>query len=434
MTNEVIKPNIKAEDTHFEPMFSETEQVLEHLNLLPVKADPSEYFHYRKDTLEAEEQAVYEKEVELIKETPFVFNYVMDLAITDINYDGTNLFIEDNVKGFRKAEIQPTAAEVETFLNRLRNIKNVKFDHSKREMNVVLGYLRINAVHKRNNVKGYSFSIRMARPYKVVNELKDVFITTVDVQCDLEDVLQVFVKAKLPVLCSGETGAGKTEAQKAMIGTVAGGDEPDTQIVLVEDTPDSHIKQLYPNACIRSWTTSEEFTAEDAVREGMRNNPDIFMIAEIRGVEAAAVLDAVKTNHGLISTLHTLGALDTPYRLMSLIRMSPQYSTISDELLGKEIARFFPICMHMVKERRLIDGVMKTIRFPSEIAEITGFDVKNGFVGTYLYKRDYEYDETTEDYIAIETFNPLSVEMQRRIKNKRLFHELPKRFREKGEQ
>lgn len=400
---------------------------------LPVSTDVETYFHYKKENLLPKDLESYDKEVNLIKTTPFVLEYVTQLGITDINFDGTTLFIEDNVYGLRKAEVQPTHEEVDTFLNRVRNVKNKRFDPAHSKMNVVIGYLRINAVHEKNNTTGHTFSIRVARPFKVVNNLKDIFINEEETLSDeLAKLLEILVRTKVPILLSGETGSGKTEAQKLLIGTVATKnphDPVDMQIIVVEDTPDSHIKQLYPYDCIRSWVTDEQFTAEDAVREGMRNNPDIFNIAEIRGIEAGATLDAVKTNHGLISTIHSLGAKDSPSRLMPLIRMAPQYANMTDSLLGREIVRFFPINIHMVKERKEIDGVMKTVRYPTEIYELTSYSTENGFEGTYIFKSEYEYDEEkSEYYLKMET-KPLSKDMIQRIKNKRLFHKVPSRFK-----
>lgn len=400
---------------------------------LPATTEVETYFHYKKENLLPKDLDTYEKEVNLIKSTPFILEYVTQLGITDINFDGTTLFIEDNVYGFRQAEIQPTYEQVNMFLNRVRNVKNKDFDQAHSSMNAVIGYLRINAVHEKNNTTGHSTSIRLARPYKVVNSLKEIFADVEEsLSEELAQLLGIFVKAKIPIIISGETGSGKTELQKLLIGTVAkkNPNEPEgMQIIVVEDTPDSHIKQLYPHDCIRSWVTDEQFTVEDAVREGMRNNPDIFNIAEIRGIEAGATLDAVKTNHGLISTIHSLGAKDSPSRLMPLIRMSPRYANITDSLLGREIVRFFPINIHMVKERKEIDGVMKTVRYPSEIFELTNYSTENGFEGTYLFKSEYEYDDKKSDYFLNRETKPLSSDMIQRIKNERLFHKVPSRFK-----
>lgn len=390
-------------------------------------------FHYLKEDMTQEELKIFQKEIEIITDTPFVSKYVKELSITDIIFDGTTLYVEDKMYGLRKADIQPTIADVEKFLIRVNNAKGKRFDTINTRMNVVLGYLRISAVHSVNNIEGHSFSIRVARPYKVVDSLENVFIDVpAHIRKELAELLSVLVKAKIPIVLSGETGAGKTEMQKVLIGTVVDikdGEKPTHQIVLVEDTPDSHIKQLYPNSCIRSWITDERFTPSMAVEEGMRHNPDIFMIAEIRGAEAGAAFDAVKTNHGLISTVHSLGAADTPSRLMPLIRLSPQYQTMTDSLLGREIARFFPICIHMVKERRTINGETVTVRYPSQIAEILSFNEEKGFEANYLFKQDYRYNDAKNEYEIHESLGKLSEDMLQRIANQQLIHRISDTFK-----
>lgn len=395
--------------------------------------DDESLFHWKKENMTKEELNEYEKEVSIIKNTDFIFRNIKErnLSLTDINFDGKTLWIEDNYLGFYKSEIQPTVEEVDTFLNKIRNQMNAKFDGANnRKMNVVLGFLRINALHKKNNASGgHSFAIRIARPRFVAGHLKDIFIDSPShMKEDLAKLLSLIVETKVAIFLSGETGSGKTETQKMLIGTVLGKDVPTHQVIVVEDTPDSHIKNLFGDDCVKSWLLDENFTIEEAVEEGMRNNPDIFMIAEIRGSGAGAALNAVKTGHGMVVTGHSPGALQSPSRLMPLIRENPQYANYSDSLLGKEVAEYFPICIHMVKERYEIDGEMQTVRYPSEIAQITGYSVSEGFVGDYLYKREYVYDEEINEYKKNEQINKLSETLKNRIAEKRLIHLLPKRF------
>lgn len=395
--------------------------------------DEESLFHWKKENMTKEELNEYEKEVSIIKNTDFIFRNIKErnLSLTDINFDGKTLWLEDNYLGFYKSEIQPTAEEVDTFLNKIRNQMNEKFDGANnRKMNVVLGFLRINAVHKKNNTSGgHSFSIRIARPRFVVNHLRELFIDSPnEVKEDLEKLLSLFVETKVPIVLSGETGSGKTETQKMLIGTVLGKDTPTHQIIVVEDTPDSHIKSLFGDDCVKSWLLDDNFTIEEAVEEGMRNNPDIFMIAEIRGSGAGAALNAAKTGHGMVVTGHSPGALQTPSRLMPLIRENPQYANYSDSLLGQEVAEYFPICIHMVKERYKINGEIQTVRYPSQIAQITGYSVSEGFIGDYLYKREYVYDASLGEYKKEEQINKLSETLKARIAEKQLIHLVPKQF------
>lgn len=378
-------------------------------------------FHFTKDKefekLSKEQQEKIKKETQIILDTPFILDLVRNVDITDISYDGTTLRYEHRKTGRAKAEIQPTPEEVSTFLKKVSNVKNKNFSDSEVKMNVTLGYLRINAIHERHSTKHHTFAFRVSRPGKVVDSIEEMVHSDNDIsKRNITDLLNVLMKANTRIIISGDTGTGKTESQKLLVGFL----EDDTQITLVEDTPDSHIKELYPHMDIRSWVTNENFTTSDAVEEGMRNNPDLFIIAEVRGREAASALDAAKTGHGIVTTVHSNGALDTPSRLMPLIRSNPAYAYISDNLLGKDIVKYFPVGIHMEKER--ING--ETHRYIKEIAVFTGYN-DGVFDGYYLYRHMYDYDNTNKKYFIKEEFNQLPIEMIRYIKDKKLYHLLP---------
>src|SRR5690606_4660651 len=135
-------------------------------------------------------------------------------------------------------------------------------------------------------------------------------------------------KAESNIIIAGRTGSGKTETQKMLVGSI----ENDKVIALIEDTRDSHIKTLYPDKFIYSWQTllSEErekkITMSELVKASLRSNPDWIIISETRGAEAADILDSVKTDHAIITTIHAKGAMNIPARLVPMVRQAPAYS------------------------------------------------------------------------------------------------------------
>ena len=88
--------------------------------------------------------------------------------------------------------------------------------------------------------------------------------------------------------------SGKTTLLKALIALI-----PDDQrIVAIEDTLELRID--FPN-CIRFEARGLQqgaLTIRDLVRHALRHRPDHIVVGEVRGSEAAELLQALNTGHG----------------------------------------------------------------------------------------------------------------------------------------
>ena len=134
----------------------------------------------------------------------------------------------------------------------------------------------------------------------------------------LEQLFKVLMLAESNLIICGRTGSGKTEFQKLLVGYTA----EDANIVLIEDTRDSHIKHYILKRILQVGKRYGVFEMSDGVKAALRNNPDWTIIAETRGAVSADVLDSAKTDHAIITTLHAKGAMNIPSRLIPMIRQS----------------------------------------------------------------------------------------------------------------
>ena len=116
------------------------------------------------------------------------------------------------------------------------------------------------------------------------------------------------------ILVSGGTGSGKTTLLNALIELLP----DDERIVSIEDTLELRIDR---SNCVRfeaRGIDSGSVTIRDLVRHALRHRPDHIVVGEVRGGEAADLLQALNTGHGgSLTTIHANNAESALSRLAS---------------------------------------------------------------------------------------------------------------------
>ena len=116
------------------------------------------------------------------------------------------------------------------------------------------------------------------------------------------------------ILVSGGTGSGKTTLLNALIALIP----DDERIVAIEDTLELRIDS---RNCVRFEARGlphGAVTIRDLVRHALRHRPDHIVVGEVRGGEAADLLQALNTGHGgSLTTVHANNAESALSRLAS---------------------------------------------------------------------------------------------------------------------
>ena len=101
--------------------------------------------------------------------------------------------------------------------------------------------------------------------------------------------------ARRNILVSGGTGSGKTTLLNALIELLP----EDERIVAIEDTLELRIDRAN---CVRfeagAIGSEAPVSIRDLVRHSLRHRPDHIVVGEVRGAEAADLLQALNTGHG----------------------------------------------------------------------------------------------------------------------------------------
>ena len=114
------------------------------------------------------------------------------------------------------------------------------------------------------------------------------------------------------ILVTGPTGSGKTTTLYSILNTL---NTVSKKIITVEDPIE------YNLAAIQQVNINEDINLDYslALKNILRQDPDIIMIGEIRDEEALKIaIQAALTGHLVLATLHTNNALDTITRLLDL--------------------------------------------------------------------------------------------------------------------
>jgi pilus assembly protein CpaF len=221
---------------------------------------------------------------------------------------------------------------------------------------------RVNAIIPPLSLDGPVLSIRRfgAEPLRMNRLLEFQMLTK-----DMADMFEMCVKARLNVLISGGTGAGKTTILNALSAFIPF----DERVVTIEDSAELQMQQPH---CVRLETRPPniegrgEVTQRDLVKNALRMRPDRIVIGEVRSGEAIDMLQAMNTGHdGSLTTIHANTPRDALARLETMIQMTGM--RLSDRAMRQQIAS----AIHLVIQvARLSDGSRRL----TSISEITGME------------------------------------------------------------
>ena len=110
----------------------------------------------------------------------------------------------------------------------------------------------------------------------------------------IRDEAERVLHTRRNILGSGDTGSVPTTLLNALIALIP----DDERIVAIEDTLELRIDS--PN-CVRLEARGLQqgaLTIRNLVRHALRHRPDHIVVGEVRGAEAADLLQALNTGHG----------------------------------------------------------------------------------------------------------------------------------------
>jgi pilus assembly protein CpaF len=221
---------------------------------------------------------------------------------------------------------------------------------------------RVNAIIPPLALDGPCMSIRRFGSGPVA---ADALVKLKSISAEMMQILAAAVKAKISILISGGTGAGKTTFLNILSSFI-----PETErIVTIEDAAELQLKH---EDVVRLETRPPNVEGLGAVRQrqllvnSLRMRPDRIIIGEVRGEEAFDMLQAMNTGHeGSMATIHANTSRDALSRLESMVAMANV--NMPERSVRQQIGSAISV---VVQVSRMSDGTRKVVT----ISEITGLE------------------------------------------------------------
>ena len=221
---------------------------------------------------------------------------------------------------------------------------------------------RVNAIIPPLAIDGPSLSIRrFGTGPLAANQL----VQLKSISPEMMEVLASAVKARISILISGGTGAGKTTFLN-ILSQYIGQNE---RLITIEDAAELRLAQ---ENIVRLETRPPNIEGQGAIRQRqllincLRMRPDRIIMGEVRGEEAFDMLQAMNTGHeGSMTTIHANTPRDAIARLESMVAMGNM--NMPEKSVRQQIASAITI---VVQATRMSDGTRKV----TSICEITGME------------------------------------------------------------
>jgi len=221
---------------------------------------------------------------------------------------------------------------------------------------------RVNAIIPPLSVDGPVLSIRRFGRERLTSE---DLVHNNSLTLPMLELLRGCVKARLNILISGGTGAGKTTFLNVLSSYISNKE----RIVTVEDAAELLLNQEH---VVRLETRPPNIEGKGAVHQRqlvincLRMRPDRIIVGEVRGEEALDMLQAMNTGHdGSLTTIHANTTRDALSRMETMVAMANL--NIPEAAIRRQIASALDV---VIQVSRLSDGTRKII----SIAEITGME------------------------------------------------------------
>ena len=232
-------------------------------------------------------------------------------------------------------------------VGRLKAISNMYQEKQEDQDGRIIIYPDYNIrVSSQKNIYGEKFVLRLLKKNQNIKGLHDLGFS------EEKDVRECFEKRNSITVMGAPTGEGKTTSLYAIINEL---NRPEINITTIEDPVEIRIPGL------NQIEMDTKTTFASSLRTILRQDPDIILVGEIRDKETAEIsMQAGQTGHYVLSTIHTIDAVEVITRLRKLgISNYDIASTLATTASQRLVRRLCPKC---AKEREFNQEELDVIK------------------------------------------------------------------------
>ncbi len=252
-------------------------------------------------------------------------------------------------------------------VGRLKAISNMHQEKQESQDGRIIMYPEYNIrVSSQKNIYGEKFVLRLLKKNEDVRSLFDLGFPN-----DQNLVKNAFNKKNSITVIAAPTGEGKTTTLYSIIDYL---NKPQINITTIEDPVEIRINGL------NQIEVDQKITFVDSLRTVLRQDPDIILVGEIRDTETAEIaMQAGQTGHYVLSTIHTIDAVEVITRLRKMgISNYDISSTLATSVSERLVRRLCPHCArerdYTEKEKEIIGKIGEKYNIKFDIEGKKTFD------------------------------------------------------------
>lgn len=260
------------------------------------------------------EVSTKDRKVILGKEDFGIFwDYITDDIYTDIDYNGTELWIK-NIYGEKVIVERNLPMEfLNKFCQRVADSVNGYFTPQDPVLEAETETLRISIIHEVVAGTGRSICIRKVSEKLRFSSAREV----IDAGYCSDKILQFLVNcvlAKCNIMICGEMGVGKTEWARFLSHYIPN----EQRVITLEDSPEWHYKNINPDHDCVSLKVNKQVGYSELLKACLRQDAVWIMLSETRGREVVNLIENLMSGARVISTIHSDDVRKIPNRMLSM--------------------------------------------------------------------------------------------------------------------
>ena len=232
--------------------------------------------------------------------------------VTDIEWDGYNLWISDLTQGCYLSDRQLGDEYVENLSIRLANIMRVPFNRTYPVLEANTDEFRISIWHESRCAKK-SIAIR-----KIPRRLRFGRAEILNTQYAPERIINLIencVTGHCNCCIGGQPHAGKTELLKYLSTFIPYNEK----VGVYEDNQEIHYRMINPCKKCTEFFVDDKFQYSQIIKAGLRHNIDWVLLSESRGPEVIDLLNSLSTGAYCMTTMHLDNVRSIPDRMYNML-------------------------------------------------------------------------------------------------------------------
>lgn len=247
-------------------------------------------------------------------------------------------------------------------IGRLKSLSNMHQEKQDPQDGRIIAYPDYNIrSSSQRNIYGEKFVLRLLKKNQTIKSLFDLGYPN-----DPKLLNDAFNKRNSITIIAAPTGEGKTTTLYSAVTML---NKPTINITTIEDPVEIRIPGL------NQIEIDPKTTFAGSLRTVLRQDPDIILVGEIRDQETAEIaMQAGQTGHYVLSTIHTLNAIEVISRLRKMNVSNYDISSTVATAISQRLVR--KICPHCRRERPFTEEEKAIIRKIGEKYNVN-FDLDN---------------------------------------------------------